>query len=139
MDSETEKIVAQVELKNRDKLRLVDRQGQVHLIVEGCHSLKEKIQQLISDQGIEIKSWKITGVSHADLLIKKLIFQLNEKKHPYADSEVCHCRNISKEMIEENILNGSHSVGALQRTTTASTACGSCHADVEAILNYWLK
>ena len=103
MDSETEKIVAEVSLKNRDTLRLVDRQGQVHLIAEGCQLLKEKIQQLISEQGLEIKNWKMSGVSHADLLIKKLVFQLNEKKHPYADSEVCHCRNISKEMIEENI------------------------------------
>lgn len=134
-----EKVLAQAELQNRDTLKLIERDGQTHLKVDGCNELRAVVQKLIQEQGPQVKSWNVQGTDHATLLVKKLIFQLNAKPHPYKEDEVCHCRNISLAVIEQSILNGAHTIQAIRRTTTANTACGSCQSDVEAILDYWLR
>lgn len=134
-----EKIIAQVELKDRDLLQLIELDGKTWLNVQGCEELRARVEQLFQEQGPHIKKWTIKGQSHVDLLVKKMIHQLNSVKHPYAESEVCHCRNVSLETVEQAIFNGAHTVPAIRRTTTANTACGSCQTDVEAILAHWLQ
>ena len=129
----------QVELQGRDSLKLVERNGKTHLQVNGCERLRQVIQTLIQEQGLQIKNWQVRGTDHAELLVKKLIFQMTSKPHPYKEDEVCHCRNISLEVIEQSIINGAHTIQAIRRTTTANTACGSCQSDVEAILDHWLR
>jgi NAD(P)H-nitrite reductase large subunit len=133
-----EKIIAQVTLKDRDTLKLIERDGKILLCILGCEELRSRIEQIFQEQGPNIKTWVVTGKSHGDLLMKKMLFQLNQVKGPYPDEEVCHCRSVSLETIEQSLFNGAHSVQAIRRTTTANTACGSCQGDVEAILAHWL-
>ncbi len=134
-----EKVLAQAELLNRDLIQLIESHGKVRLVVNGCAELKLFVERMIQEQGSTVSKWNITESSHAALLVKKLIFQLNAKPHPYTEDEVCHCRNISLAVVEQNIINGAHTIQSIRRTTTANTACGSCLGDVESILNYWLR
>lgn len=134
-----EKTIARAELKNRDLLCLIEKDNKIYFEIKGCQQLRSHLEKLIAQQGMDIKNWVIEGRSHAELLIKKILFQIKNTPHPYQEAEVCHCRSVPLETIEEAIINGSHTIQSIRRVTTANTACGSCQHDVEAILRYWLE
>jgi NAD(P)H-nitrite reductase large subunit len=50
------------------------------------------------------------------------------------DARVCDCNNVSKAQIIEAVLQGARSIGAVCDATRASTGCGSCRPEVEAIV-----
>ncbi len=50
------------------------------------------------------------------------------------DARVCDCNNVSKAQIIEAVLQGARSVRAVCDATRASTGCGSCRPEVEAIV-----
>ena len=50
------------------------------------------------------------------------------------DARVCDCNNVSKAQIVEAVLQGARSVRAVSETTRATTGCGSCRPEVEAIV-----
>ena len=49
-------------------------------------------------------------------------------------ARVCDCNDVSKAQILEAVLQGARSVQAVCDTTRASTGCGSCRPEVEAIV-----
>ncbi len=49
-------------------------------------------------------------------------------------ARVCDCNNVSKAQIVEAVLKGARSVQAVCDATRASTGCGSCRPEVEAIV-----
>ena len=50
------------------------------------------------------------------------------------DTRVCDCNNVSKAQIIEAVLQGARSFRAVCDATRASTGCGSCRPEVEAIV-----
>jgi nitrite reductase (NADH) large subunit len=49
-------------------------------------------------------------------------------------SRVCDCNNVTKAQLIEAVLKGARSVQAVCDVTRASTGCGSCRPEVEAIV-----
>ncbi|MCB0391028.1 MAG: (2Fe-2S)-binding protein, partial [Bdellovibrionales bacterium] len=52
---------------------------------------------------------------------------------PYKELQLCHCRSIPTEKVMESILIGANTTEKVSRMTSASTACGTCMPDVQAI------
>jgi sulfite reductase beta subunit-like hemoprotein/bacterioferritin-associated ferredoxin len=49
-------------------------------------------------------------------------------------ARICDCNNVSKAQIVEAVLQGARSVRAVCDATRASTGCGSCRPEVEAVV-----
>lgn len=129
-----------VEIAGRDRLEVVSLEP-FQIKVIGCEALKQKLQQMKSQHGMPVTNWPLPSENdHVSLLICELILKLKGQwNHPYAHDEVCHCRTVSLETVEQAIFNGAHTPEMVSRWTSASTACGTCRPDVEKILQYRLK
>lgn len=57
---------------------------------------------------------------------------------PYKDIEICHCRMVPTEIVDQAIVAGANDPETVSRLTMASTSCGTCRPDVERILRYRL-
>jgi NAD(P)H-dependent nitrite reductase large subunit len=75
----------------------------------------------------------------------ELLFAMGEaqasRKTPSAEAmpdsaRVCDCNDVSKAQIVEAVLQGARSVQAVCDATRASTGCGSCRPEVEAIVAF---
>lgn len=53
---------------------------------------------------------------------------------PPAENRICFCHGVSEADIREAIRAGAVTLAAIQSETCASTGCGGCQPDVEAIL-----
>jgi len=128
-----------VEIAGRDRLEVLSL-NPFQMKVIGCSALVQKLQEMKKAGGAIPTKWSLpTGTDHVSLLIKELILKLQGKwQHPYQHEEVCHCRNVSLETVEQAIFNGAHTPDMVSRWTSASTACGTCRPDVEKILKYRL-
>lgn len=128
------------ELAGRDLIEVVDhKEGrQVHFL--GCASFMKLVLEFKSQYGKDPAQWPLpTGASHQELLVKELILKVRGQwAPPFTEDEICHCRNVSRQTVEEAILNGAQTPELVSRWTSASTSCGTCRPDVEALINYWL-
>ena len=80
-----------------------------------------------------------TGRSVGELMYKQLLLRARgEWDYPYKEAELCHCRAVPTEVVDAAILVGAHTANQVSRDTSASTACGTCRPDVEAILKFIL-
>src|SRR5690349_12642395 len=81
-----------------------------------------------------------SGNSGPELMLRELILKAKgEWKFPYQEAELCHCRAVPLEVVDQAIMHGAHTPEIVSRWTSASTACGTCRKDVTAILNYRLE
>ncbi len=88
-------------------------------------------------QGLMERLLNQTHVEHVDILMRELVLKLkNEWVFPYAEAELCHCRAISTEKVDQAVVYGARTVMAVNRLTSAGTACGTCRPDIEKILSY---
>ncbi len=128
-----------VEIKGRDRLEVTSL-NPFKMKVIGCDSLRKKLQSVKAQSGSDISKWSLlTDKDHASLLINELILKLQNKwQHPYPHEEVCHCRTVPLETVEQAIMNGANTPEMVSKWTTASTACGTCRPDVEKILKFRL-
>lgn len=79
------------------------------------------------------------GESHAAILLRELILKAQGKwDFPYKEEELCHCRAVLTSVVDAAIVGGCKTSAAVSRETSASTSCGTCRPDVEAILKYRL-
>ncbi len=79
------------------------------------------------------------GVSTPEILLRELALKLKgEWNYPFSGDEVCHCRVVSCETIDRAIVVGAHTPKKVSDWTSASTACGTCRPDVEAMISYRL-
>lgn len=77
------------------------------------------------------------GKTHEAMMLRELVLKIQGKwNYPYKDDEVCHCRAVATQKVDAAVLAGCHSVDAIKRATSASTSCGSCSSDIEAIIRY---
>ncbi len=129
-----------VELKGRDRLEITSL-SPLKMKIIGCEKLHKKLTDLKKSEGSDIAKWKLQNEKdHVSLLINELIFKLQEKwAHPYPHEEVCHCRVVTLETVEQAIFNGADTPEMVSKWTMASTACGTCRPDVEKILNFRLR
>lgn len=128
------------ELKGRDLLEAEIIDNNVQLNVVGCSQLLELVRQLRT-KSKDPRQWTLpTGNSHAELLVRELILKTQGQwAYPYESVELCHCRAIPAEDVDQAIIAGAHTPEKVSRQTSASTACGTCRTDVQKILNYRLK
>ena len=71
------------------------------------------------------------------LILSEMILKLRgEWNFPYADEELCHCRSIATQTVDQAIIAGAHSPEVVTRQTSASTACGTCRPTVQKIIEY---
>lgn len=133
------KVLFEAKFENRDCLSLIqDVSGKISLRVTGCRELHEKVQMLKNKFGIDLSQWQVAEPKdHSDFLIRKLLFQIRKQSSPYLHEELCHCRMVPTKRVEDAIFNGAASVEELRRITTASTSCGTCHPDLESLLQFW--
>lgn len=107
----------------------------------GCHTLigtAEEAAHRIKTQMLEGFSWP--GHSHSDLLITEIMDRLKAGFNPpYKGEEVCHCRKIQAEKIDEAIVLGAHTPEKVTAWTTASSGCGTCRPDVEKMIAFRLR
>jgi bacterioferritin-associated ferredoxin len=80
------------------------------------------------------------GNSTPELMFRELILRARgEWSFPFCEAELCHCRAVPLKVVDAAILSGAHTTREVSRDTSASTACGTCRPDVEAILKYRLR
>jgi bacterioferritin-associated ferredoxin len=130
-----------VELEGRDFIE-VDHDGGATKSVAfmGCHEFMEMMQKMKKHFGADIAKWPLPeGKDHSSLLLKEMILKLRgEWNFPYAEDEVCHCRNVATHTIDQAVIAGAHSTDVVTRQTSASTACGTCRPEVQKIIDYRL-
>ena len=55
------------------------------------------------------------------------------------DRIVCHCMEVSYEIIKKAIEDGAKTVDDIKEMTEASTGCGGCEDEIQEILDELLK
>lgn len=131
------------ELKGRDYIEVEldeqNQQKQVRTIV--CSSFYQLLSDYRQRFGDQINNWPLPqGLEHQELLLKELILKLQNKwDFPFKEDEICHCRSISTQKVDQAIIAGAHTPEQVSRQTTASTSCGTCRSDVEKIIQYRLN
>ena len=79
------------------------------------------------------------GSGTGAMLVRELLLKAQGQwQYPYEHEELCHCRVVQTRVVDAAILTGAHSPSQVSKQTSASTACGTCRPDVEAIIAYRL-
>ena len=135
-----------VSIPGREELHLeltVNDQGQIQksqvkavggwdflkLVQEFRQNLKGAVKDLVAPHGASVGA----------LLIREAILKAQGNwTPPYCEEELCHCRGIPTEKVDLAILSGAHTPRQVSAQTSASTACGTCRPNVEAMISYRL-
>lgn len=127
-----------INIPGRDFIQIEKRDDKTHVVFRACHEFTALMNLFKKNFGVDISTWPIPkGNNHSEILIREMILKLQGKwDYPYKDEELCHCRHVSTQTIDEAILNGAHSSELVSLWTGSSTACGTCKPDVEKIINY---
>ncbi len=98
------------------------------------------LSELVKTRGI-LKNAKLNeiplpaGNSPAEILIREVLSKAQGKwKYPITSDELCHCRGVSTQIVDSAICAGAVTPEMVSRETSASTACGTCRGDVEALI-----
>ncbi len=135
------------ELKGRDFIE-VELEGEsisagkvLGVQFKGCTQFMDLIQRMRKSFGADIKAWPLPeGVDHSSLVLREMILKLRgEWLLPDVPDEVCHCRSVSLEKIDQAIVAGAHSTDKVTRLTNASSNCGTCRPDVQKLIDFRLK
>ncbi len=93
--------------------------------------------EIIGQKISELKTPEGTNPEH--LCFREAILKLkNEWNFPYQEEELCHCRAVATAIVDQAICMGAHTAKKVSRQTSASTACGTCRPNVEAIIKFRL-
>lgn len=80
------------------------------------------------------------GVGHEEILLREALMKANQNwNYPYLDEELCHCRAIPTQKVDQAIVGGCHTVPSVSKATSAGTSCGTCKSDIESVINYRLS
>jgi len=129
-----EEIHIQVELDKDQTIR------RARVSALGPWSFLQKIAELRANLKGPLKSVPVPiGSDLGDLLIREALLRLRgEWSPPYQEEELCHCRAVPTATVDLAIVAGCHSPRKVSAETSASTACGTCRPNVEAMINYRL-
>lgn len=144
-----EQVSIEVQLSGRDSIQLdltlVDGLiADFRLAGIGCPELLK----LLTDWRVRLKPclrgaiWDLPipeGVSHVDMLLREAILKAQGRwSFPYGEEELCHCRGVATEKVDEAVIGGCHTVAEVSRQTSAGTSCGTCQPDIEAVIRFRL-
>ena len=106
--------------------------------VVGCYDFLKKVSELKGALSKPLSSIDIPqGTDHSSMLIRELVLKLQGRwEFPYQDKELCHCRVIETEKVDQAILGGALQVASVSRKTSAGTGCGTCRKDISNIISY---
>lgn len=126
-----------VKLKARDEI-LVESENPLQLKIIGCEDLLNLMKKNKELYGVDVKSWPLpTGQQHEEILLRELILKLNGQwNYPYLHEELCHCRMVKTEFVDQAIIAGALDIETVRRQTSACTACGTCQPEIEKILKF---
>lgn len=127
------------ELRAQDLIEM-DSEDSRFIRVIGCTQTLKLVRSYQASYGPDVTQWPLPeGNSHSELLLKEALQkQRGQWQFPYPHQEICHCRAVSTERVDQAILQGAHNPQKVSRLTSASTACGTCRVDVEKILKFRL-
>lgn len=135
-----------VALVSRDRLTLILElvQGRIvkaQLVGTGCLEFLELLAAWRPKLTGDLAQLPLpAGSGHAALLLREAILKAQGRwDFPYREVELCHCRAVPTAKVDAAIVGGCHTVEAVKSATSASTSCGTCRTDIEAILAYRLK
>ena len=79
------------------------------------------------------------GKTSSAILLRELLMKAKDCwTPPFQEDELCHCRMIPTKMVDQAICSGAHTPKKVSELTSASTACGTCRPDVEAMIEFRL-
>jgi bacterioferritin-associated ferredoxin len=130
-----------VELPMHDEITVTVESDQYSVQAIGCSKTLDILKKLKSQHGSNPSQWPMPcGNHHSEILVRELILRTQQQfDFPYQHHEICHCRAVPTEKVDQAIVQGAHTPEAVSRLTSASTACGSCKPDVEKILSFRLN
>lgn len=130
--------VYQATLKGRDFLELNVESGGTSFRVIGCTEMLSLIRKFQIQFGKNAMSWPLpAGGTHSELLLKEVLLRSRDKwVYPYEHQEICHCRAVPTEVVDQAIIAGADQCEKVSRQTSASTACGTCRPDVQKIIDF---
>lgn len=131
-----------IEFMGCDSIRVFEEQGRVKWQVKVCGPVLRLLHDAVAKQGRDPRQWKQfpLGNHHEAILVRKLMLQATGLWHsPNRHDEICHCRQVSYAKIEDAVIAGAHTPALVTLWTSASSACGSCRPDVQAVIDYLLK
>lgn len=130
------------ELKGRDLIEIeTSENGMPRVKALGCSELLDLLHQCRSQFGADPHQWPLPeGLSHSELLLKEALLKLKGQwDFPFKEEEICHCRSVPAEVVDQAVIAGAHRTEVVSRRTSASTSCGTCRMDVQKIIDYRLK
>lgn len=132
-----------IKIEGREEVRLQWDENSAHvprLLAVGSLEFLELIQDWREKLKGAPPEWPLPpGSSTGAVLLREVILRARgEWNPPYEEEELCHCRAIPLKKVEDAIRAGAHTSEKVSRWTSASTACGTCRPDVEALLKYFL-
>ncbi len=133
-----------VSIEGREEIEL-------HLVLNGKNEIIEG--QLVGVGGIQLlallETWRPKlkgplqmlavpqGNSVEEILLRELLMKAQGLwKFPYNQTQMCHCRSVSTEIVDRAIVLGADTVAKVSRLTSASTACGTCAGDVQSLIDF---
>jgi len=140
------KKTARAELPGREWIELevnIDEVGVIQSLsfkALGCHNLVEvggkAVKQFIK---ANLKDLKWNGSDHWDLLLNEVFLRLQDNfALPITDEELCHCRKIHTQKVDNAIVLGAQTPEKVRAWTSASSGCGTCRPNVEKLISYRL-
>jgi len=126
----------QVSLSSGDVISYDDQTQE--LKVQGCPSLSGEVLKL-KNLLLDPSNWPYqNGDDHVALLLNKFILKIQNKwVLPYPHQELCHCRQVPTEVVEEIVILGAKTRQEVSQRSRAGTGCGSCRKDIDSVLAYY--
>ena len=114
--------------------------GQWVLNVIGCRSMQILVKNLQQEINQD-KEWTVpAGRSHSEILLREIIQKMRGQwQFPVQQEELCHCRAISTQIVDQAIIAGAHTIQKVRRWTSANSACGTCLPEVTALFDFRLQ
>jgi len=108
------------------------------LEVKGCSKLRRKVTEL-KMLSSDPSHWPhSTEGDHVSLLINQLRAKaIGTWVLPYAQQEICHCRQVETRVVEELIILGAHSQQEISQRCRAGTGCGTCRTEIKKLIRFY--
>lgn len=133
----------EISIKGRECLKMEWSEGDVKPSFEAIGGLQflRSLQAWAATASGSPSGWPLPqGTSTADLVLREAVLRFRGQwSLPYDEIELCHCRAVSREGVENAIRCGAHTTEMVSRWTAASTACGTCRPDSQSLIDYYLS
>lgn len=107
----------------------------------GSLGLLNLLKKTIEEQGSQPEKWQAYKEIKSDdeAFLNYFIQKIQSSEISTEHDEICHCRMVGRDKIEQSIFQGCRTREEISRTTLAGSGCGSCRPDVDKILELTLK